>query len=105
MPTKRRVDKARRHRISAEAIAAYRAKDCNALHRALGLRPWQASPLRVDQGPGPGGPTAYAASWLLAAELQRELEAALRGSGGGGRPHQAHSDDTRKAPDLPAPPA
>ena len=52
MPTKRRVDKARRHRISAEAIAAYRAKDCNALHQALGLRPWEASPLSVDQGPG-----------------------------------------------------
>jgi hypothetical protein len=102
MPTKRRVDKARRHRISPEAIAAYRAKDCNALHRALGLRPWQASPLRVDQGPGPGGPTAYAASWPQAQELQRELEAALRGSGGGGR-HQARSDDTRKATDLPAP--
>ena len=58
MPTKRRVDKARRHRISPEAIAAYRAKDCNALHRALNLRPWKASPLRVDQGPAPGGPTA-----------------------------------------------
>ena len=54
MPTKRRVDKARRHRISAEAIAAYRAKDCNALHRALSLRPWEASPLRVDQGPRAG---------------------------------------------------
>jgi hypothetical protein len=103
MPTKRRVDKARRHRISAEAVAAYRAKDCNALHRALNLRPWEASPLRVDQGPPPGGPTAYAASWPQAQELQRELEAALRGSGGGGRLHQAHSDDTHKAPDLPAP--
>ena len=56
MPTKRRVDKARRHRISAEAVAAYRAKDCNALHRALRLRPWEASPLCVDQGPRPAVP-------------------------------------------------
>ena len=103
MPTKRRVDKARRHRLTAEAIAAYRAKDCNALHRALGLRPWEPSPLCVDQGPPPDGPTAYAASWPMAQELQRELEAALRGSGGGGRHHQARSDDPRKAPDLPAP--
>ena len=62
MPTKRRVDKARRHRISAEAVACYQAGDCCALHRALSLRPWEASPLRVDQGPPPG-PTAYAASW------------------------------------------
>ena len=92
MPTKRRVDKARRHRISAEAVAAYRAKDCNALHRALSLRPWQASPLRVDQGPGPGGPTAYAASWPLAQELQRELEAALRGA------RSSCSDGLKKKP-------
>jgi hypothetical protein len=95
MPIKRRVDKARRHRISAEAIAAYRAKDCNALHRALSLRPWQASPLHVDQGAPPGGPTAYAASWPNAQELRRELEAALRGA------QQA----VHAAPDLPAAPA
>jgi hypothetical protein len=101
VPIKRRVDKARRHRLSPEAIAAYRAKDCNALHRALSLRPWMASPLRVDQGPGPGGPTAYAASWPQAQQLQRELEAALRGSGGGGRHHQARSDDTRSRSSCP----
>jgi hypothetical protein len=95
MPTKRRVDKARRHRISAEALAAYRAKDCNALHRALSLRPWEVSPLRVDQGPPPDGPTAYAASWPQAQQLQRELEAALRGA------QQA----VHAAPDLPAAPA
>ena len=105
MPTKRRVDKARRHRISPEAIAGYRPEDCNALHRALSLRPWEVSPLRVDQGPAPGGPTAWAASWPQAQELQRELEAALRGSGGGGCHHQARSDDMHAAPDLPAAPA
>jgi hypothetical protein len=95
MPTKRRVDKARRHRLSPEAIACYQAGDCNALHRALSLRPWEASPLRVDQGPPPGGPTAYAASWPQAQQLQRELEAALRGA------QQA----MHAAPDLPAAPA
>jgi hypothetical protein len=66
------------HRITPEAVACYQAGDDRALHRALSLRPWQANPLRVDQGPGPGGLTAYAASWPLAQELQRELEAALR---------------------------
>ena len=94
MPTKRRVDKARRHRISPEAIACYQAGDCRALHRALNLRPWEVSPLRVDQGQAPGGPTAWAASWPQAQELQRELEAALRA---------ARSDDVHAAPDLPAP--
>ena len=80
MPTKRRVDKARRHRISPEAIASYRAKDCNALHRALSLRPWEARRCALTRA-GPGRSTAYAASWPNAQKLQRELEAALRGRG------------------------
>jgi hypothetical protein len=82
-----------RNRISPEAIAAYEAGDCRALDAALGLRPWMASPLRVDQGPGPGGPTAWAASWPLAQRLQRELEAALREA----------KQAVHAAPDLPAP--
>jgi hypothetical protein len=84
MPTKRRVDKLRRHRISPEAVAAFEAGDYCALHKALGLRPWQASPLPlevtslgVDQGPPPDGPTAFAASWPVAQALQCELAALL----------------------------
>jgi hypothetical protein len=81
-----------RHRISPEAIAAYEAGDDRALDAALGLRPWEVSPLRVDQGPGPGGPTAWAASWPKAQQVQREIEKALRA---------ARSDDVPAAPDLP----
>jgi hypothetical protein len=81
-----------RHRITPEAVAAYEAGDDRALAAALGLRPWEVSPLRVHQGAPPGGPTAWAASWPRAQQLQREIEKALR---------DAHSDDVQ--PDLPAP--
>jgi hypothetical protein len=77
------------------AAAAYEAGDCRALDAALGLKPWEASPLRVDQGPAPDGPTAFAASWPQAQQLQREIEKALRG---------ARSDDARAVPDLPVRP-
>jgi hypothetical protein len=73
------------HHITPEALAAYEAGDYRALHRALSLRPWEASPLPlkvtplgVDQGPPLEGPTAFALSWPKAQALQRELEAALR---------------------------
>jgi hypothetical protein len=87
MPVKRRAAKARRHRITPEAIAAYRARDYLALHQALGLKPWEISPLPrefealgVDQNPPPkprqrGG---WFDTWEQAQELQRLLEAACR---------------------------
>lgn len=48
MPLKRRLEKTRDHRLTPEAVEAFMAGDWLALHQALGLRPWQASPLDVD---------------------------------------------------------
>lgn len=63
-------------RITPEAVAAYRAGDELALHRALRLRPWQASPIgAVGPCPWPPG-TGGHESWALAVELRAELERA-----------------------------
>ena len=76
MPVKRRTHKARPHRITDEAIDAYRAGDRLTLHRALGLRPWQPSPLDADEDEAPWPPcTAGAVHWPLARELRAELVA------------------------------
>lgn len=78
MPAKRTRSKARSHRITAEAIAAYRAGDWTQLHRALGLKPWETSPLDVEPGEeSPWGPgSAGSESWPQAQELRRHLEGA-----------------------------
>ena len=50
MPTKRTpINRATRCRISPRAVAAFKAKDEVELHCALGLKPFEASPL--DAGP------------------------------------------------------
>jgi hypothetical protein len=80
VPVKSRRPKERPHRITDAAIEAFRAGNVLALHRALGLRPWQPSPLPLsvsrlgvdDDEPGPWSE----AEWRLAMELRRELEAA-----------------------------
>ncbi|MCC8972161.1 hypothetical protein [Bradyrhizobium brasilense] len=57
MPVKRRVSKRRSFTLTPEVSAAFEAGDQLALHRALGLKPWQPSPLRDDlEGPAPYGP-------------------------------------------------
>ena len=73
-----------RGRITHEAIEAYRAGDDLGLHRALGLNPWECSPLPlevtplgVDQGPPPKY-EAHPNAWAKAQELQRELEKAVK---------------------------
>jgi len=85
MPVKLRRAKGKTHRITPEAIAAYRAGDYLGLHRSLGLRPWQPSPLPLavdalgvdpDHPPQPDG-TGWASEWPLAVELQKELQAAV----------------------------
>lgn len=73
MPVKKRTAKARRHRITVEAVTAFQAGDRIALHRALGLKPWHPSPLDVVEGneypAGTGG-----AEWRsLAVKLRDEL--------------------------------
>lgn len=78
MPTKRRAAKGRAHRITREALDAFRAGDRLTLHYALGLRPWQPSPLDADTPV----PPAWAAlgpwrdSWALACDLRGKLHAA-----------------------------
>jgi hypothetical protein len=67
------MHKGRAHRITADAAAAFRACDRMALHRALGLKPWQPSPLDVDPHPPRPDGTAWAASWSQAVELRQEL--------------------------------
>ena len=78
MPTKRTLKKARRFSITQEAVEAYRRDDYLGLHRALGLRPWETSPLWADhENCGQEG-TARAITWPQAVELRRQLEAALK---------------------------
>ena len=83
MPVKRRLDKSRPHRITPEAVEAYRAGDFLALHHALGLRPWECSPLPqkvhglgVNLGPRPGYMDGFH-GWEQAQELQRQLDDAM----------------------------
>lgn len=80
MTTKRKPkDRRQRLRISAEAISAYIAEDFMRLHSALGLKPWETSPLDVsddDESPHPPG-AGGALSWPKAQELRRLLVAAV----------------------------
>lgn len=78
MPIKRRTPKNRDHAITPEAIEAYRRGDKTALHRALGLKPWMASPLHgVGPCPWPKG-TAGETTWPLIIGLRAELEEASK---------------------------
>jgi hypothetical protein len=76
MPTnrRRRARPAAATRITAGAIAAWKAGDYMDLHRALALRPWEPSPLDVnpERPPQPDG-RMWTAAWPLVAELRREL--------------------------------
>ena len=84
MPVKRRAGKAHSHRITPEAIEAYQAKDYMRLHRALGLAPWECSPLPTtvtalgvdDEPPLPNG-TPWSDSWQQAKELQQAILAEI----------------------------
>ena len=86
MPVKRRNSKARPHRITPDAIEAFRAGDFMALHAALDLAPYEPSPLPQSVealGVDPDNPpradgTAWAESWPKVVELQRELMAACK---------------------------
>ena len=71
-----RTPKARQHRITATALEAFEAGDWIALHRALGLRPWQPSPLDAATPEAPewaGRLDAWREGWPLARELRAEL--------------------------------
>lgn len=72
---KRRKSKMLAHRITIEAVTAFRSGDETALHRALGLKPWQVSPLAVETAPGEGDGTGWGHSFVLARELRAALVA------------------------------
>lgn len=66
--------------VTPEAVEAFRAGDWIGLHRALRLKPWQASPLDATTDEPPQGlcdqPGPYRDSWARARSLRLELEAA-----------------------------
>jgi hypothetical protein len=79
VPIKSRRSRERAHRITPAALEAYAASDRLALDKALGLKPWQVSPLDVDDGPAPWpAGSGGALSWALALALRAELVAANR---------------------------
>jgi hypothetical protein len=60
--------------VTAEMVAAFKAKDRDALRRILHLKPWELDPLQVDDGPYPGAQgTPAARSWPKAQMLRRKL--------------------------------
>ncbi len=64
--------------LSTDAIDAFRRGDDAALRAALQLRPWEVSPLEVDEGPSPwpAPGSQGAVSWPKAQELRRRLKEA-----------------------------
>jgi hypothetical protein len=64
-------------RITTEMRLAFEAGDNTKLRDLLGLKPWQLSPLDVDDGPCVyGRGTGGAESWPLAVALRKRLSVA-----------------------------
>jgi hypothetical protein len=57
-------------------LAAFDTGDVLTLHRALGLKPWESSPLGVNDGPAPEWVSD--ADWKQAQALRRALTELLR---------------------------
>lgn len=74
MPRKRRTAK-HRAPITAEAVAAFNSGDWMATHRALDLRPWEASPLDAltPEPPSYASHTAWGDSWPAARALRATM--------------------------------
>jgi hypothetical protein len=65
---------ARTGNITPDAVAAFQGGDRTGLHRELGLKPWQPSPLDVNGAcPWPPG-SAGQDTWDEAIALRAELE-------------------------------
>jgi hypothetical protein len=82
MPVKRRKSKHRAFQLTPDVFVAFEAGDYCALHRALGLKPWQPSPLDTDlEGPPPyGGPElCWNQARPLVLEIRRAILAAMKG--------------------------
>ncbi len=76
MPIKRRVLKSKAHRITPDAVLAFESRDWLGLHRALGLKPWEPSPLDADTDDAPqwSRGSAWADAWPKARALREALE-------------------------------
>ena len=74
MPSKRRMKtRSPMFSISDQARVAFKAGDYLALHAALGLKPWQVSPLDADgECPYPLS-SAGGATWGESQKLRQEL--------------------------------
>lgn len=82
MPAKRSNPKQRENRITPEAVAAFHAGDWMALHRALGLRPWEVSPLDAGREPPlRDAMSMRSLTWSKAKALRDLLEGARHGDG------------------------
>lgn len=69
--------------VSSDAVEAFRAGARDALHRALGLHPWEPSPLdTVDANPPAWCATGpWAEAWRTSHDLRLRLERALAAGG------------------------
>jgi hypothetical protein len=63
MPTKRRLLNERAYRVTDATVAAFAAGDSLALHRPLGLKPWQPGTLDVDTPEPPAWAGRTAGRW------------------------------------------
>ncbi len=75
MPVRRSQVRRAEHTITGEAVAAYRALDRVALHRALGLKPWEASPIDATGDCPWSTGSAGERTWDKVVRLRAELEA------------------------------
>jgi hypothetical protein len=73
VPVKKRKSKQTMHPITPDATAAFQAGEAMALHRALGLRPWEISPLECAGACTYPAGTGGAESWPQAQAMQAEL--------------------------------
>ena len=77
MPTKRTpIKRAQQRQITPEAVEYFAKADWRALHRALGLKPWEASPLDATTPEPPEwmNDERNRADWRAAYELRSALK-------------------------------
>ncbi len=79
MPARRGHTRRHESAITPEAVDAFVAKDYARLHSAIGLKPWEVSPIQVDSyGPPRAGGSPWTDSFPKALKLRADLEAAVR---------------------------
>ena len=74
--TRTPTDHSRRPRITPAAVDAFNNDEWLVLHRLLGLKPWEPSPLDVMSAEQDGWSSIDAERWAEIRELRRQLEEA-----------------------------